>query len=224
MIELYQGDCLELMKNIPNNSVDLLLTDPPYGIDFQSRHRNDKTKRMPKILNDKKPFTDFIPLIKSKIAKTGGILSFTRWDVQQIFIDEFIRNGLKPKNVLIWDKKSNGMSNLKKAFGSRYESIIWIPNDDFKFKSGRPQDLILSARVPPCKLIHPNEKPVELLEFLIEKTTSQNATVLDCFMGSGSTGVACVNTNRNFIGMELDERYYKIAENRIDKAADLTCP
>lgn len=208
------------MKNIPNNSVDLLLTDPPYGIDFQSRQRNDK---FPKILNDKKPFLDFIPLIKSKIAKTGGILSFTRWDVQQIFIDEFIRNGLKPKNVLIWDKKGNGMGNLKKAFGSRYESIIWIPNDDFKFKSGRPQDLISVPKVPSCKLIHPNEKPVELLEFLIEKTTSQNATVLDCFMGSGSTGVACVNTNRNFIGMEHDERYYKIAENRIDKAADLTC-
>lgn len=223
MIELYQGDCLELMKNIPDNSVDLLLTDPPYGIDYQSVRRKDKTKRMSKILNDKKPFTDFIPLIKSKIAKTGGILCFTRWDVQQIFIDEFIRNGLKPKNVLIWDKKSHSMGNLKKAFGGRYESIIWIPNDDFKFKSGRPQDLISVPRVPPHKLIHPSEKPVKLLEFLIEKTTSQNATVLDCFMGSGSTGVACINTNRNFIGMELDERYYKIAENRIDKAADLTC-
>ena len=77
--------------------------------------------------------------------------------------------------------------------------------------------------MPPLKLVHPNEKPVQLLEFLIQKTTLKNATVLDCFMGSGSTGVACVNTNRNFIGMELDERYYKIAENRIDKAADLTC-
>lgn len=74
---------------------------------------------MSKILNDKKPFTNFIPLIKSKIAKTGGILCFTRWDVQQIFIDEFIRNGLKPKNVLIWDKKSHSMGNLKKAFGGR---------------------------------------------------------------------------------------------------------
>lgn len=218
MVKLFQGDCLELMKNIPDNSVDLLLTDPPYGIDFQSRYYNDKTKKKPKILNDKKPFTDFIPLIKSKIAKTGGILSFTRWDVQQIFIDEFIRNGLKPKNVLIWDKKSNGMGNLKKAFGSRYESIIWVPNDDFKFKNGRPQDLISVPRVPPCKLIHPNEKPVELLEFLIKKTTSQNATVCDCFMGSGSTGIACINTNRNFIGVELDEKYYKIAEERIKNA------
>ena len=222
MIELYQGDCLEVLKNLPENSIGLLLTDPPYGIDFQSRYCNDKTKRTPKILNDKKPFTDFIPLIKSKIAKTGGILCFTRWDVQQIFIDEFIRNGLKPKSVLIWDKKSNGMGNLKKQFGSRYESIIWIPNDDFKFKSGRPQDLISVPRVPPYKLIHPNEKPVELLEFLIEKTTSQNATVLDCFMGSGATGVACINTNRNFIGMELDEKYYKIAEERINSAIKQT--
>lgn len=195
---------------------------PSYGIDYQSNMRKDKTKRMSKILNDKKPFTDFIPLIKSKIAKTGGILSFTRWDVQQIFIDEFIRNGLKPKNVLIWDKKSHSMGNLKKAFGGRYESIIWIPNDDFKFKSGRPQDLISVPRVPPYKLIHPNEKPVELLEFLIKKTTSQNATVLDCFMGSGSTGVACINTNRNFIGVELDEKYYKIAEERINSAIKQT--
>lgn len=110
------------------------------------------------------------------------------------------------------------MGDLKKAFGSRYESIIWIPNDDFKFKNGRPQDLISVPKVPSLKLVHPNEKPVELLEFLIKKTTSQNATVLDCFMGSGSTGVACVNTNRNFIGMELDKKYYKITEERIKNA------
>lgn len=217
-VNLYKGDCLEVLKTLPDNSVDLLLTDPPYGIDFQSRWHNDKSKRKPKISNDRSPATDFISLIKSKITKTGGILCFTRWDVQQIFIDEFIRNDLKPKNVLIWDKKSHGMGNLKKEFGGRYESIIWIPNDDFKFKNGRPQDLISVSKVPPCKLIHPNEKPVKLLEFLIKKTTSQNATVLDCFMGSGTTGVACINTNRNFIGIELDEKYYKIAEERINSA------
>lgn len=91
-------------------------------------------------------------------------------------------------------------------------------NDDFKFENGRPQDLISVPKVPSLKLVHPNEKPVELLEFLIQKTTLKNATVLDCFMGSGSTGVACVNTNRNFIGMELDEKYYKIAEERIKNA------
>lgn len=78
--------------------------------------------------------------------------------------------------------------------------------------------MISVPRVPPYKLIHPNEKPVELLEFLIKKTTSQNATVLDCFMGSGATGVACINANRNFIGIELDEKYYKIAKERINSA------
>lgn len=91
MIELYQGDCLELMKNIPDNSVDLLLTAPPYGIDFQSRYHNDKTKRMSKILNDKKPFTDFIPLIKSKIAKqevycVSPVGMFSRFSLMSLFV------------------------------------------------------------------------------------------------------------------------------------------
>lgn len=143
---------------------------------------------------------------------------FTRWDVQQVFIDELIKHGLKPKNIIIWDKVAHGMGDLKRSFGSRYESIIFVAKPDFRFIGKRPTDIIRQTRVAANKLLHPNEKPVNLLTELIDKCTKTGSTILDCFMGSGSTGVACVNTNRKFIGIELDERYFEIAQKRIFEA------
>ena len=215
MIKLMRGDCLEILKSIPENSVDMVLTDPPYGIDFQSCWKKDKSTWMPKILNDKKPFVQFIPFLKRIINPSGCVMVFTRWDVQQEFIDEMKRSGLYVRNVLIWDKVIHGMGDLKRSYGSRYESIIFASENFFRFNEKRPQDIITERRVMPNNLLHPNEKPVKLLETLISSCAKVGGTVLDPFMGSGTTGVACINTGRNFIGIELDESYYKIAERRI---------
>ena len=215
---LMQGDCLELMKDIPDGSVDMVLTDPPYGIDYQSQRKKDKSEWMPKIKNDKRPFIDFIPLIKRILKPTGCVMVFTRWDVQQKFIDEMNDSGLKVKNVLIWDKEIHGMGDLKRAFASRYESIIFHSERGFEFNGKRPQDIIKCRRALPNELKHPNEKPVRLMEELICKCTHKGAVVLDLFMGSGTTGVACVNTGRDFIGMELDPGYFEVAKQRIEEA------
>ena len=216
-IDLMQGDCLELMKNIPDKSVDMVLCDPPYGIGYQSAWK-PKEQRFSKIINDEKPFVNFIEQLPRIIKPNGGVFIFTKWSVQQRFIDEMTAHGLKPQNVLIWDKVIHGMGDLKRSFGNRYESIIFHANKDFRFVEKRPTDIIRFTRVSSDKLIHPNEKPVNLLEYLIKTSTCENATILDCFMGSGSTGVACVNTNRNFIGIELDENYFNIAQKRINQA------
>ena len=215
---LYKGDCLEILKQIPDGSVDMVLADPPYGIDYQSSRVKDKDKRLPKILNDKQPFVAFIHELPRILHRGGCCMIFTRWDVQQVFIDELNKCGLKPKNVIIWDKMTHGMGDLRRAFGSRYESIIFVANHDFRFNGKRPTDIVCQAKVSPNKLIHPNEKPVNLLKTLIDKCTKNGDTVLDCFMGSGSTGVACVNTGRKFIGIELDEHYFNVAEQRIKAA------
>ena len=220
MIELHNGDCLEILKQIPDGSVDMVLTDPPYGIDYQSSRVKDKNKRFSKILNDKKPFIAFIGELSRVLHRSGCCMIFTRWDVQQVFIDELTKHGLKPKNVIIWDKVVHGMGDLQRSFGSRYESIIFVANPDFRFTGKRPTDIIRQTRVPANKLLHPNEKPVDLLAELINKCTKNGSTVLDCFMGSGSTGVACVNTGRKFIGIELDEHYFNVAEQRIKAAKD----
>lgn len=143
---------------------------------------------------------------------------FTRWDVQQHFIDGMNESDLQVKNVLIWDKEIHGMGDLKRAFASRYESIIFHSERGFEFNGKRPQDIIKCRRVLPNELKHPNEKPVRLMEELIRKCTHKGAVVLDPFMGSGTTGVACVNTGRKFIGMEIDPGYFEVAKRRIEEA------
>lgn len=218
MVELRQGDCLELMKDIPDGGVDMVLCDPPYGISFQSARIKDKARRKPKIIGDEQTQISFIPEIARVIKPSGCVLIFTRWDVQQKVIDEMTACGMKPRNVVIWDKVAHGMGDLKRAFSSRYESIVFYSCPQFRFNGKRPDDLIRCSKVPAGKLVHPNEKPILLLESLIQCCTTAGGVVLDCFMGSGSTGVACMNTGRRFIGMELDEGYFEVAKKRIENA------
>lgn len=217
---LYMGDCLEIMQSIPDCSVDMVLTDPPYGIDYQSARIKDKAKRKPKIMGDKETQTAFISEIARVLKPTGAVCIFTRWDVQQKVIDEMTAYGMKPRNVIIWDKVVHGMGDLKRSFDSRYESICFYSAHDFRFNGKRPTDIVKCTRVAAGKLAHPNEKPVKLLESLIEPCTAVGAVVLDCFMGSGSTGVACLNTGRCFIGIEKDPHYFQIAKERIDHAGE----
>ena len=219
MIQLYRGDCLQEIKKIPDKSVDLVLTDPPYGIDFQSAWRTEKEKRYAKIANDKKPFIDFIKEIPRVVKETGAVIVFSRWDVQQKFMDEMERCDMKPKGVLIWHKGGGGMGDLKKSWAADYETAIYWAGEKFEFQHGRPgSSVIKSAKVPTEKIKHPNEKPVDLLRFIISETCPMGGTVLDCFMGSGSTGEAAKKSGRDFIGIELDAKYYEMAKQRILKS------
>lgn len=206
------------MKAIPDGSVDMVLADPPYGIDYQSQWKKNKADWKPKIIGDKEPSVDFIPFLKRTLRPSSCVMIFTRWDVQQKFIDAMEQAGLHVKSVLIWDKQIHGMGDLKRAYASRYESILFHSEDNFSFNGKRPQDLISVRRILPQNMMHPNEKPVELLETLINQCTRGGGTVLDPFMGSGSTGVAAANTGRSFIGMELDPGYFETACKRISEA------
>ena len=125
MIDLQHGDCLELMKKIPDSSVDMVLCDPPYGIDYQSCWIKDKTKRKEKIAGDKETQIEFIPEIARILKPTGAVCIFTRWDVQQKVIDAMANSKMKPRNVIIWDKVAHGMGDLRRAWASRYESIVF---------------------------------------------------------------------------------------------------
>ena len=217
MIELHHGDCLQVMKQIPDGSVDMVLADPPYGMDFQS-NRVDKPKQKRKIANDKKPFIWWI-LEAQRVLKDGGaLICFCRFDSWAAFSDACINAGLSVKAQIVWDKLTHGTGDLKGAPGFRHELAVFATKGRFIFHDKRPQTLFPCSRVSPSKMLHPNEKPVGLMEWLIKHYCIDGGTVLDPFTGVSPVGVAAKNLNRKFIGIELDKDYFKIAKGRIEQA------
>ena len=214
-VKLFKGDCLELMKQIEDESIDMILTDPPYGIDLKPQRASSNWKNT-KVINDDN--LDWLPCFVKEsyriLRKDSVAFFFASWQT----IDKVkskIENYFEVKNVIVWDKDWFGLGN---NFRPNYELIILATKGKYKTKSNNLSNILKFRRVAPSKLLHSCEKPVALLELLIEESVEEKSIVIDPFMGSGSTGVACVNTNRNFIGMELDEEYFKIAKERIEKA------
>ncbi len=198
-----------------DKSVDCVITDPPYGIDYQSAHRIEIDKWKPKIANDKKPFVKWIKDAFRILKPTGRLICFYRWDVQEAFLAEIIRTKFNVKSQIVWDKIVHGSGDLKGAFAPQHESIIYATKGKYQFQEKRPTSIIQCMRVFPDKLIHPNEKPVLLMQELISPITKEGDTILDPFMGSGTTGVAAQRLGRDFIGIELSPEYCDMARDRI---------
>ena len=210
--ELWHGDCLELMKDIPDGSVDLVLTDPPYGMAFQSNYRKEKYNE---IQNDKSLewLERYISECCRVLKNNSAIYCFCSWHNVDVF-KQAIEKKFKVKNILIWEKNNTSMGDLKGSYAPKYEMIIFAHKGRKLLNGFRYADIIKANRTG--NKLHPTEKPVDLLELFIKNSSDENAVVFDGFMGSGSCGVACVNTNRNFIGIEIDEGYFQIAKQRIE--------
>ena len=210
-IDLRQGDCLELMKSIPDGSVDMVLTDPPYAINLTPQRDTSKFKNT-KVLNDNT--LDWLPKMVEECYRISKnvVLVFCGWQN----IDKFkieLEKKFAIKNILVWDKDWFGMGN---NYRPNYELCLLCCKTNITTKSNNKSNILKYRRISPQKLLHSCEKPIPLLEDLITELSNPQDTILDCFMGSGSTGVACKNTNRNFIGIELDETYFEIAKKRIE--------
>ena len=280
-INLFNGDCLEVMKGIPDGSVDAIITDMPYGIDFSSwdvLHDNKNSallgsspaqegksvfKSRGKPLNGwskedsnrGKQFQEFCRgfLTESlRILKPASpILVMTGRQMQHRFIVSAEDVGFVLKDTLSWNKtkaafraQAVGKVISRRGLSAKHEDSHWrlgnlapvvepivymfkpykvgttitdcyIENGLGCFNSDVLKNNLLSLNSKVKVKQHETQKPVELMEILIKLVTKENHTVLDMFMGSGTTGVACKNLNRNFIGIELDETYFNIAKERI---------
>lgn len=212
-MDLINDDCLIAMAKLPDKSIDLILTDPPYGMDYQSNRRKIKYN---KIKND----TNIEDWLYFSLRQFSRILKdnshcyiFCSLHYLTKFID-YSQEFFQLKNILIWQKNNHGSGDLKGNYAPKYEFILFLTNGR-KLLNGKRHSNILNFDKTNNKL-HPTQKPTDLLKFIIEKSTNPNDVVLDPFMGSGSTGVACKNTNRDFIGIELDQDYFDIAKERIE--------
>ena len=214
-IELIQGDCLELMKNIEDGSIDLVITDPPYGTNLTPQRKNGKFKNT-KVINDDN--LNWLPTLVDELYRVSKntVCIFCGWQT----IDKFklaFENKFIVKNILVWNKDWFGMGN---NYRPNYELILLLCKTNVKTKSKNKSNILTYRRLSPQKMKHSCEKPIPLLEDLILELSDENNIILDCFMGSGSTGEACLCNNRKFIGVEIDEKYFNIAKDRIEKCLD----
>src|SRR5574344_2515418 len=232
--KVLQGDCLELMRNIPDKSIDMVLCDLPYGT---------TACKWDNII----PFEPLWEQYERIIKDNGAIV---------LFGSEPFSSALRMSNIKqykydwVWDKKKGGNPLLAKlkpikitenisVFHSKIYYPIMIPRDKPKSRRANkgkksettgttftenkiytnyyPKNIIEISNASQIGKVHPTQKPVALLEYLIKIYTLEGETILDNCMGSGSTGVACVNTNRNFIGIEKDDKYFEIAKKRIEE-------
>lgn len=124
--------------------------------------------------------------------------------------------GFQVKSELVWDKVYHGMGDTKAQFAPTHENMIFAVRGKFAFPGGRPRDLLTCEKVNSAHMVHPTEKPVALLEDIITSITRADDIILDPFAGSGSTLIAARNTGRHFLGIELDETYYRTALHRLE--------
>ena len=214
-IELIQGDCLELMKNIEDESIDLVITDPPYGINLTPQRENGKFKNT-KVINDDN--LNWLSTLVDELYRVSKntVCIFCGWQTIDKFKLAFEKKFIV-KNILVWNKDWFGMGN---NYRPNYELILLLCKTNVKTKSKNKSNILTYRRLSPQKMKHSCEKPIPLLEDLILELSDENNIILDCFMGSGSTGEACLCNNRKFIGVEIDEKYFNIAKDRIEKCLD----
>lgn len=233
-INLMKGDCLEKMKEIPDKSVDLVLTDPPYGTTackwdsvipfkemWQELKRIVRNERSAIVLFSKQPFTTALNASNLKDFKQELIWKKSNHDnavnakkrflnvIENISVFYEQQCTYNPQGIIPYGKitrqgRGKSLSQGSERAGAYVQEFTNYPRNILEFaREGR---------------LHPTQKPVPLLEYLIRTYTLKGETVLDFTMGSGSTGVVCKNLNRNFIGIERDDKYFEIAKNRIEGA------
>ena len=237
-MQLIHGDCLEKMNDIPDKSIDMILCDLPYGttackwdvvIPFEplwERYKRIIKDRGAIVLFGNQPFTTL--LIASNLSgfkycwqwdkKIPAGMSYARFRPMQQTEDivVFTREG---RSSVYFPQMIKRDKPIKSGGTKKSESApIAYKDPDFKktYEEKQPVTLIQFDKIRRGSL-HPTQKPVALLEYLIKTYTLEGETVLDSCMGSGSTGVACINTNRNFIGIEKDDKYFEIAKKRIEE-------
>lgn len=211
MYKLLNGDCLELMKNIPDNSIDISFTSPPYN-----RKRNDKYEFYDDRLDDYFGFlcnfTDELLRVTKKHVFVNVQKNYYNKEDVFNYIGKYSK---QIKEIVIWEK-TNPMPASGKNITNSYEFFIVLGNKPLKGNSTYTKNIIHTSVNSNMPKEHKAVMKQEVSDWFIENFTEENDIVLDCFMGLGTTGKSCLKNNRSFIGIEINENYFNIAKEEIE--------
>lgn len=213
---LHNGNCIPVIKSIPNNSVDVTLTDIPYG---EINRKDNGLRNLDKANADRVTFDLAVFLNELYRITSGTIIIFCGQhqlsEIKNFFQD---KQDLHKGTVrqLIWKKTNPSPMNGKNIYLSGIENAIWFKKQGATFNANCKNTVFEY----PCgtNKLHPTQKNLQLIEELIIDNSNRQDIIFDPCMGSGTTGVAAIQNNRKFIGVELDEKYFEVAKNRIDAA------
>ena len=222
--KIHLGDSYKLIKEIPDKSVDLVVIDPPYLINYFTNYRKDKDHDFcSAIANDSNEelIKNIIYELYRVMKDNTAVYVFCSPDKIEVFKTE-IEKYFNLKNIVIWVKNNWTAGDLEAQYGKQYEMILYA-NKGRKFINGDrltdvwiANDIMGFNRVAGKEQLHQNQKPLELIKLMIEKSSNEQDLILDCFSGSGTTCVAAKELNRRFIGIEIDENYHRISVERLN--------
>lgn len=200
------------IKYVQEKSIDLVLSDCPFGMNFQSNFRTEKYEKIQGDDNlDWLP--EWVTELKRVVKDDAHLYIFCSFHKVEVFKTE-LQKHFNVKNILIWEKNNTSMGDLDGDYAPKYEMIIFCSNGTRKLNGGRDANILKAKRTG--NVNHPTEKPLNLLSYLIEKSTQRGETVLDTFAGSFSTAQAAVKTGRNFIAFEIEKEYCNRAKSLLN--------
>ena len=215
---LYLGDCLEVLPTL--GKVDAVVTDPPYGNNYSTGRRKGIYRPSTRITGDilSEPLlNDVAAELEPLLNDVAAVYWFAAPDRLDMVLP--ILKRWEVVNVLCWDKGNCTAGDLECSYGKQWEACVYAVTEKFPLSGARDRDVLRFSRGDTAAYVHPTQKPVELIEKLCSKCPE--GTILDPFMGSGTTGVACIRTGRRFIGIEKEPKYFEIALKRIREAERL---
>jgi site-specific DNA-methyltransferase (adenine-specific) len=213
--EVVNDDAVVLLKKLNDNSIPLIIADPPYGIAYHSNHYKDKNPHSPVAYDWNFQISAFVRECERVLCEGGALYLFSRWDVFPLWLPIIESSALKIKTKIVWVKNNWSAGDLQGNFGNQYEEILFTVKGRHIIRGRRWPNVWEFPRIPASKMLVPTQKPVGLLRRAIVASSDQGDLVVDPFSGSGSTGLAAKEEHRKFLLGDVNPKMVRLSRVRV---------